>query len=173
MRCLMLALVALPLVAADCYISAAYDRMYSLECEGAGHLSRAQILVAAGRAGFPGGAKLEAAAKLDVLRQARDTGVSRAAAAGDATWSSCASLAGLVAIKSDDPRAKAGAAGTALVCALWGVLHRRVKDDAGTVQAEAMANSGSVLPDRGIDLPWSGLLITSRQATGSYSFEVR
>lgn len=155
-----------------CSISALDSHIWAVDCDGTGHVSRAALLTAAARAGFPGGVKIETSAKLAILRGARDSGISRASAAGDATWSSCATWGGVIALKATDPKAKAAAAAGAAICTLWGVLHRRVKDDAAMVQSEAVNNAAVVLPDHGVDLPWSGIIVTGRVASGSYSFEV-
>ena len=141
----------------------------SLEIVGEGHVSRAQIAVAAGR-----GMLLHDQAAAALLRAVAKAPQSRLARIGKRALPLCPTAAifvqGRIKSKSTQNSVLSGvtlALGAA--CLLWG-------DYDTVVQATAPSASSDVahlLPDAGVDLPWSGIVVLARALDEPMLFEVK
>ena len=141
----------------------------SLEIVGEGHVSRAQIAVAAGR-----GMLLHDQAAAELSRVARDSRLSRVGAVGKVLVPMCLPAAAFVkqTIKSKSTTANWLSAitwGFAGACTVASVVDTRVQAD----KPDPAYDIAHLLPDAGVDLPWSGIVVLARALDEPVLLEVK
>ena len=141
----------------------------SLEIIGVGRVSRAQIAVAAGR-----GILMHDQAAAELTRAAAKAPRSRLARIGRRALPLCPTAAlfvqGRIKAKSTQNSVLSGVTlGLGAVCLLWGDYDTVVQ---ATVPSAA-ADIAHLLPDGGVELPWSGIVVLARPLSDPVLFEVK
>jgi len=141
----------------------------SLEIIGVGRVSRAQIAVAAGR-----GMLLHDQAAAALTRSVAKAPRSRLARIGKRALPLCPTAAlfvqGRIKAKSTQNSVLSGVTlGLGAVCLLWGDYDTVVQ---ATVPSAA-ADIAHLLPDGGVELPWSGIVVLARPLSDPVLFEVK